>query len=78
MATPNRWAIAESGDVSFFDLVTGKAIVTLSTLKSTTIETSGETQYARGGRGNAKIVGFSSNREGRLVMSDAINLSKVA
>lgn len=31
-----------------------------------------ETVYARGGRGNAKIVGFSSNREARLVMQDAI------
>lgn len=72
MATTNRWAIAEAGDVSFFDLVTGKAIVTLSTLKSTSIETSGETQYSRGGRGNAKIVGFSSNREAKLVMQDAV------
>lgn len=72
MATPNKWAISESGDVSFFDLVTGKAIVTLSTLKSTSIETSGETQYARGGRGNAKIVGFSGNREAKIVMQDAI------
>jgi hypothetical protein len=72
MATPNQWAISESGDVSFFDLVTNKAIVTLSTLKSTSIDTTGETQYSRGGRGNAKIVGFSSNREAKLVMQDAI------
>lgn len=72
MATPNQWAIKESGDVSFFDLVTGKAITTLSTLKSTSVETTGETVYSRGGRGNAKIVGFSSNREAKIVMQDAI------
>jgi hypothetical protein len=72
MSTPNRWAIKESGDVSFFDLVTGKAIVTLTTLKSTSLETTGETVYSRGGRGNAKIVGFSTNRESKLVMQDAI------
>lgn len=72
MSTPNQWAIKESGDVSFFDLVTGKAITTLTTLKSTEVQTTGETVYARGGRGNAKIVGFSSNRESKLVMQDAI------
>lgn len=72
MATPNQWAIKESGDVSFFDLVTGRAITTLSTLKSTSLETTGETTYSRGGRGNAKIVGFSSNRESKVVMQDAI------
>jgi hypothetical protein len=72
MATPNRWAIREAGEATFYDLVDGHAIVTLSTLKSTSIETTGETVYARGGSGNAKIVGFSSNREARLVMQDAI------
>lgn len=72
MSTPNQWAIKESGDVSFFDLVNGKAITTLSTLKKTEIQTTGETVYSRGGRGNAKIVGFSSNRESKVVMQDAI------
>lgn len=42
MATPNRWAISESGDVTFFDLVSNKAIVTLTTLKSTSLETTGK------------------------------------
>lgn len=31
-----------------------------------------ETVYARGGRGNAKLVGFSSNREARITLEDAI------
>lgn len=31
-----------------------------------------ETVYARGGRGNAKLVGFSSNRESTLTLEDAI------
>lgn len=45
MATPNQWAIKESGDASFFDLVTGKAITTLTTLKSTSLETTGEFRH---------------------------------
>jgi hypothetical protein len=37
-----------------------------------------ETVYARGGRGNAKLIGFSSNRESKITLQDAINISKVA
>jgi hypothetical protein len=72
MATPNRWAIKEAGICSFFNLTTGKAIVSLPTLKTTGVETTGETVYARGGRGNAKIIGFSTNREAKLTLQDAI------
>jgi hypothetical protein len=72
ISAPNRWAIKESGDATFFSLVTGKPIVTLRTLKSATLSTSGETTYSRGGRGNVKIVGFSGNKESRLELVDAI------
>ncbi|KON87340.1 hypothetical protein AF332_11225 [Sporosarcina globispora] len=72
MATPNRWAIKEAGIATFYDLTTGKARVTLTTLKTSGVETTGETVYARGGRGNAKLVGFSSNREAKITLQDAI------
>jgi len=72
MATPNRWAVREAAIATFYNLTTDKPIVTLPTLKTSGVETSGETSYARGGRGNAKIVGFSSNREARLNLEDAI------
>lgn len=72
MATPNRWSIREAGEATFYSLVDNHAIVTLTTLKTSGVETTGETVYARGGRGNAKIVGFSSNREAKLTLEDAI------
>lgn len=73
MATPNRWAVREAAEVTFFSLVSPyEALVTLKTLKLTDVETSGETVYARGGRGNAKLVGFSSNREAKVTIQDAI------
>ncbi|MBD1379216.1 hypothetical protein [Metabacillus arenae] len=72
MATPNRWAIKEAGIATFYNLSTGKAMVTLSTLKTTGVETTGETVYAQGGRGNARIVGFSTNRQATLTLQDAI------
>lgn len=72
MATPNRWGIREAGNVSFYSLSTGKAIVTLTTLKTSGVETTGETVYAQGGRGNARLIGFSSNRQARITLQDAI------
>ena len=72
MSTPNRWAVRDAAEVSFFNLETGDAIVTLKTLKMTEVQTTGETVYARGGRGNAKLVGFSSDREATVTLQDAI------
>lgn len=69
---PERWAIRDAGIVHFYDIVTGKLIVSLPTLKTSGLEFSGETVYARGGFGNPKLVGFSSNREGKLALQDAI------
>lgn len=72
MAIANRWAVREAAEATFINIVTNTPIVTLKTLKMTNVETSGETVYARGGRGNAKIVGFSSNREAKVALQDAI------
>jgi hypothetical protein len=72
MATPNRYAIRDCGTATFYDLTTGKPVVTLTTLKTSGVETTGETVYARGGFGNAKLVGFSSNREAKINLEDAI------
>ena len=72
MAIPNRWAVREAAEATFFDIVTGAAKVTLKTLKMTEVTTNGETTYAMGGRGNAKLVGFSGNREARVTIQDAI------
>lgn len=73
MATPNRFALRDAGSFTFYRLDGNKeAVVTLNTLKTSGIETSGETVYARGGFGNAKLVGFSSNREAKITLEDAI------
>lgn len=73
MATPNRFSLRDAGAFTFYKLDGDKsAIVTLNTLKTSGVETSGETVYARGGFGNAKLVGFSSNREAKITLEDAI------
>jgi hypothetical protein len=42
MSTPNRWAIRDAGEATFYNLTTGKPVVTLRTLKTSGVETSGE------------------------------------
>jgi hypothetical protein len=51
MATPNRFSIRDAGEATFYNLQTGKAIVTLNTLKTSGVESSGQVSYARGGFG---------------------------
>jgi hypothetical protein len=68
MSAPNRWGIRNAGAASFYSLVDGSAIVTLKTLKTSGVETTGETTYSRGGDGNVKIIPFSSNRESKLTL----------
>ena len=72
MTTPNRWAIRDCGTATFFSLTTLKPIVTLATLRTSGVKTTGETVYSRGGLGNSKLVGFSSNREAKIDLEDAI------
>lgn len=77
MTTPNVWAVREVALASFYDLKTGKARVQLQNLKTTGLENSAETVYAKGGRGNAKIVGFSGNRGGKVTLQDAVFTNEV-
>lgn len=72
MAAPNRWAVREAAEATFYDLGTKLPRVTLKTLKMTEVQTTGETVYSQGGRGNAKLVGFSGNREATVTLQDAI------
>jgi len=73
MATPNRWTIRETPYVTFSSLTSPyNAVVTLRTLKTAEIDTSSDTKYATGGRGNAKLIGFSSGKTVKITLQDAI------
>jgi hypothetical protein len=72
MSTPNRFALRDAGKATFFNISTGKAIVTLESLKTSGIDSTAETTYARGGFGNSKLVGFSHNKEAKLNMTEAL------
>lgn len=72
MATPQRFALRDAGEFTFYDIKTNKAIVTLDTIKTANMEFTGDTVYATGGFGNPRLVGFSSNRQGTLTLQDAL------
>lgn len=77
MPTPKQWAIRDVAKASFYSISTGKPITYLTNLKTSGIENSAETVYARGGTGNAKIVGFSSNREANIALENAVFTNEV-
>lgn len=72
MAIANRWAVRNVAKCSFYSLTTGKMLTYLENLKSSDISVSSETVYARGGDGNPKLLGFSSNKEAKVNLSSAI------
>lgn len=77
MTTPNVWAVREVALATFYDLKTGKARIQLTNLKTSGLENTADTSYAMGGRGNARIVGFSGNRGGRVSLQDAVFTNEV-
>ncbi|WP_410767799.1 hypothetical protein [Fontibacillus sp. BL9] len=77
MTTPNVWAVREVALATFYDLTTNKARIQLTNLKTSGLENTAETTYSLGGRGNAKIVGFSGNRGGRVTLQDAVFTNEV-
>lgn len=67
-----KYGVKEVADVTIFDLTTNQPILFLDTLKMTTIENVAETSYARGGKGNPKLLGWDFNREATVQMQDAL------
>lgn len=67
-----RWAVRHVARCTFYDIATDKMLTYLEHLKSSGIEVTSETVYARGGDGNPKIVGFSSDKDVRINLSSAV------
>jgi len=73
MGAPNRYAIRESADCTLFSLVSPyNALATMRTLKTAGVETKSTQVFARGGKQNVKIIGFSGDKESTITLQDAI------
>lgn len=62
----------KAGKVLGIDAVAGQPILWFDSLKTSGLEGTGETVYARGGRGNAKLIAWEGDKEVTFTMEDAL------
>lgn len=67
-----KYGVKEVMDVTLYDVSTGAPVLYLDTLKMINLEQAAETVYARGGKGNAKLIGWDGNKEITLAVQDAL------
>lgn len=67
-----KFGAKEVMDVTLYDMATGKPVVSFDTLKTSSIEVTAEKVYARGGKGNPKLITWELNKEATLTIEDAL------
>lgn len=71
-----RYGIKEVADLTIYKLnadgTMGAPVLKLDSLKVSTLETTAESVYAQGGKGNAKLVGWDFGKEITLNVEDAL------
>ena len=72
MSANTKFGAKEVMDVTLYDMASGKPVIYFDTLKTSTIEVTSEKVYARGGKGNSKLITWDINREGKLTIEDAL------
>lgn len=71
--TPWLFGIKEVADVTFTPLdSTDTKVLTFNTLKVSNLEFTSEEAFARGGKGNPKLITWDYNREATLTLQDAL------
>lgn len=68
----NQWAIRDSGNILFKDLTTNEIKAIVISSKTFELSTTGEVVYARGGKGNPKIVSFKGAKETTVTATAAL------
>lgn len=72
MGVNTKFGAKEVMDVILYDMSTNKPAIFFDTLKTSSIEVTSEKVYARGGKGNAKLITWELNKEGKLTIEDAL------
>ena len=68
----NKFGVKEVMDVTFYDTVTGKPVLFCDTLKVTSLDNKASQSFARGGKGNPKLLIWDYDRESAMTISDAL------
>ena len=72
MGANTKFGAKEVMDVILYDMSTNKPVIFFDTLKTSAIEVTSEKVYARGGKGNSKLITWEINKEGKLTIEDAL------
>ena len=68
----NKFGAKEVLDCTLYDMATGRPVITFDTLKTSAIAVTTEKVYARGGKGNSKLLTWEINKDATLSISDAL------
>lgn len=68
----NKFGAKEVLDCTLYDMATGRPVITFDTLKTSEIAVTTEKVYARGGKGNSKLLTWEINKDATLTVSDAL------
>lgn len=72
MASNAKFGAKEVMDVTLYDMATGDPVISFDTLKTSAISVTSEKVYARGGKGNPKLITWELNKEATLTIEDAL------
>ncbi len=67
-----KFGAKEVLNVTLYDMATNKPVIFFDTLKTSNIEFTSEKVYARGGKGNPKLITWEINKEGKMTIEDAL------
>jgi hypothetical protein len=67
-----KFGVKEVADVTLYDLVTGKPVLYLDSLKISNLENTAEESSATGGKGNAKLLTWDFGRTASFKVQDAL------
>lgn len=67
-----KFGAKEVMDVTLYDMGTGKPVISFDTLKTSSIAVTAEKVYAKGGKGNSKLITWEVNKEAKLTIEDAL------
>ena len=72
MGANTKFGAKEVMDCTLYDMETGKPVIFFDTLKTSEIAVTSEKVYARGGKGNNKLITWDLNKEATLTIEDAL------
>lgn len=67
-----KFGAKEVMDVVLYDMETDKPVIQFDSLKTSSISATSEKVYARGGKGNPKLITWEINKEATLTIEDAL------